>query len=288
MSCNQRSCNEGPGLADWCVAVLERPVPCWAMGQGLCWRCLSPERGWGWGEKFGNATQTTEPMRASSLQAQGSIRDECEAQVCVGRNFAPNRLNVRCIYWVTCTRLQLPGDAVAGLLFQQPGVQGHRVPAVGAGHHGTDRPCGHAASRLQQPGQPVLGHRRRCPGPAAPRECDCRGAERSENRVPAPDPQSMKGVHVDSPATFLQGSPSGHASRVLLTNSASPGGGGGLTPPTPSDLDFNVGEKMKSPRRGLLDQAQVRTPYTPLFWGHSRTIPQGMVPDVQPLVKSSF
>ena len=42
----------------------------------------------------------------------------------------------------------------------------------------------------------------------------------------------------------------------------------------------------KSPRRGLLDQAQVRTPYTPLFWDHSRTIPQGMVPDVQPLVKS--
>ena len=39
---------------------------------------------------------------------------------------------------------------------------------------------------------------------------------------------------------------------------------------------------------GLLDQAQVHAPYTPPFWGHSRTIPQGMVPDVQPLVKSSF
>ena len=38
----------------------------------------------------------------------------------------------------------------------------------------------------------------------------------------------------------------------------------------------------------LLDQAQVRTPYTPFFGGHSRSIPQGMILDVQPLVKSLF
>ena len=38
----------------------------------------------------------------------------------------------------------------------------------------------------------------------------------------------------------------------------------------------------------LLDQAQARASYTPLFWGHSRSIPQGMVLDVQPLVKSLF
>ena len=38
----------------------------------------------------------------------------------------------------------------------------------------------------------------------------------------------------------------------------------------------------------LLDQAQARAAYTPLFWGHSRSIPQGMILDVQPLVKSLF
>ena len=38
----------------------------------------------------------------------------------------------------------------------------------------------------------------------------------------------------------------------------------------------------------LLDQAQARASYTPLFWGHSRSIPQGMILDVQPLVKSLF
>ena len=40
-------------------------------------------------------------------------------------------------------------------------------------------------------------------------------------------------------------------------------------------------------KRGL-DQAQARASYTPLFWGHSRSIPQGMILDVQPLVKSLF
>ena len=38
----------------------------------------------------------------------------------------------------------------------------------------------------------------------------------------------------------------------------------------------------------LLDQAQARASYTPLFWSHSRSIPQGMILDVQPLVKSLF
>ena len=38
----------------------------------------------------------------------------------------------------------------------------------------------------------------------------------------------------------------------------------------------------------LLDQAQARAAYTPLFWGHSRSIPQGMILDIQPLVKSLF
>ena len=38
----------------------------------------------------------------------------------------------------------------------------------------------------------------------------------------------------------------------------------------------------------LLDQAQARVAYTPLFGGHSRSIPQGMILDVQPLVKSLF
>ena len=36
----------------------------------------------------------------------------------------------------------------------------------------------------------------------------------------------------------------------------------------------------------LLDQAQARASYAPLFWGHSRSIPQGMILDVQTLVKS--
>ena len=38
----------------------------------------------------------------------------------------------------------------------------------------------------------------------------------------------------------------------------------------------------------LLDQAQARASYTPLFWAHSRSISQGMILDVQPLVKSLF
>ena len=38
----------------------------------------------------------------------------------------------------------------------------------------------------------------------------------------------------------------------------------------------------------LLDQAQAQAAYTPLFWGHSRSISQGMIFDVQPLVKSLF
>ena len=38
----------------------------------------------------------------------------------------------------------------------------------------------------------------------------------------------------------------------------------------------------------LLDQARAWASYTPLFWGHSRSIPQGMILDVQPLVKSLF
>ena len=38
----------------------------------------------------------------------------------------------------------------------------------------------------------------------------------------------------------------------------------------------------------LLDQAQARASYTPLLGGHSHSIPQGMIFDVQPLVKSLF
>ena len=38
----------------------------------------------------------------------------------------------------------------------------------------------------------------------------------------------------------------------------------------------------------LLAQARARASYTPLFGGHSRSIPQGMIFDVQPLVKSLF
>ena len=44
----------------------------------------------------------------------------------------------------------------------------------------------------------------------------------------------------------------------------------------------------KSPRRGLLDQVQAQAPCRSPFGGHLRSIPQGMVSDDQPLVKSSF
>ena len=44
----------------------------------------------------------------------------------------------------------------------------------------------------------------------------------------------------------------------------------------------------KSPRREVLDQAQAHASYTPLFLGHSRSIPRGMIFDVQPLVKSLY
>ena len=41
-------------------------------------------------------------------------------------------------------------------------------------------------------------------------------------------------------------------------------------------------------KRGLLDQARARASYTPPFGGRSRSIPQGMILDVQLLVKSLF
>ena len=49
---------------------------------------------------------------------------------------------------------------------------------------------------------------------------------------------------------------------------------------------FFVGQNHLEER--LLDQALARASYTPLFWGHSRSIPEGMILDVQPLVKSLF
>ena len=69
--------------------------------------------------------------------------------------------------------------------------------------------------------------------------------------------------------------------RVLL--SISWGGGGSDSPPPPPLTDWanHLEER-------LLDQAHARVSYTPLFWGHSRSIPQGMILDVQPLVKSLF
>ena len=55
-----------------------------------------------------------------------------------------------------------------------------------------------------------------------------------------------------------------------------PGGGGGCAkkggPENPNTLN-HLEER-------LLDQAQMRLSYTPLFWGRSRSIPQGMVSDV--------
>ena len=38
----------------------------------------------------------------------------------------------------------------------------------------------------------------------------------------------------------------------------------------------------------LFDQAQAQASYTPLFWGCSRSIPQGMVSDVHPLFNHHF
>ena len=48
------------------------------------------------------------------------------------------------------------------------------------------------------------------------------------------------------------------------------------------------GKKRNHLEERLLDQAQARASYTPLFWGHSRSIPQGMILGVQPLVKSLY
>ena len=61
-----------------------------------------------------------------------------------------------------------------------------------------------------------------------------------------------------------------------------PKGAGTEKPPPPPPTSFI------SPRRGLLDQAQEWASYTPSFWACSRGIPQVVVSDVQPLVKSSF
>ena len=67
-----------------------------------------------------------------------------------------------------------------------------------------------------------------------------------------------------------------------LTFSGPPGPWGGGHCHLPQQFNANHLEER------LLDQAQARASYTPLFWGHSRSIPQGMILDVQPLVKSLF
>ena len=54
------------------------------------------------------------------------------------------------------------------------------------------------------------------------------------------------------------------------------GGGGGY---------FGRGNHLEE---RLLDQAQVRASYNPFLGGHSHSIPQGMIFDVPPLVKSLF
>ena len=46
--------------------------------------------------------------------------------------------------------------------------------------------------------------------------------------------------------------------------------------------------KLNQLEERLLDQAQAQTPYIPLLGGHLRSIPQGMILDVQPLVESLF
>ena len=52
-------------------------------------------------------------------------------------------------------------------------------------------------------------------------------------------------------------------------------------------ITYNAQTQLKNHlKERLLDQAQARASYTPLFGGHSRSIPQGMIFDVQPLVKS--
>ena len=68
----------------------------------------------------------------------------------------------------------------------------------------------------------------------------------------------------------------------------------GLTRQSPylKSVDLETAQKVARTENHLeerlLDQAQARASYTPLFWGHSRSIPQGMILDVQPLVKSLF
>ena len=70
------------------------------------------------------------------------------------------------------------------------------------------------------------------------------------------------------------------------------GGGGGTPPRTPSpphpSLPMFEADSQNHLEERLLDRVQARTPYTPLLGSHSRSIPQGMILDVQPLVKSLF
>ena len=54
------------------------------------------------------------------------------------------------------------------------------------------------------------------------------------------------------------------------------------------DLGIWTQHQQNHLEESTLDQAHARTPYTPLLGGHSRSIPQGMILDVQLLVKSLF
>ena len=102
----------------------------------------------------------------------------------------------------------------------------------------------------------------------------------------------------------FSGIPKQRGAKSELAASALPYGGpkvgGNATSPLHSRGSPTKGTKSKHQKKTtekpkkihleerLLDQAQARASYTPLFWGHSRSIPQGMILDVQPLVKSLF
>ena len=70
------------------------------------------------------------------------------------------------------------------------------------------------------------------------------------------------------------------------------GGGGGALKGLVHNLlmlFFTLGSsKIEITSKRVVRSSAGGTPKTPPFWGDLCTIPQGMVPDVQPLVKSSF
>ena len=94
--------------------------------------------------------------------------------------------------------------------------------------------------------------------------------------APSPTRRSCLSMCVGAPTASCRWS----VSRQVLEWPYTVGGQGAAPPPPPTNQRDHRGKKRNHLEERLLDQAQARASYTPLFGGRSRSAPQGMVSDV--------